>query len=978
MKLEEYYDSVSLMFPERILEDLFETKKRTEEAIDSLIEQREIYKDILSELSNGINISTYDLKAKENKIKALEENIEEKERYEIELARRVSKQLLENYDGSLLNHSWFTNKYNSLIYIEEKKKSNLEDVQRFIWEKSIDKLLNKEDYFIPNKDIVLIKEGINGIGIHAETGAEYLNGLNDKEKEEILGYYPGFLYSVVIANERDWELIDKNIGRGLFLNNMVPIYIRSEMKSRDNSFKVILGKAYELVEKSSYESWKAHMEEEFKELADTENNIRKDLNNIENIKQELIFIAKNDTAYILNQRLKDFKKDILEITDKIKTYEEEKLNYENLIYRIEKELNRNNIELDNINFSVQRIQAYIKMVKEVEKERIEILKIKENLSQINIETSNLQYDNESVQDNQNRVRESYNEWKVKIKYIIEDLKSVSKDVVYEPKIDYDYINFKIPDFSASNDILRVLIKERKVLEEDIRTKNNKIVKIDADIEYLNKDISRNIKELIKLDNNWIRYPKLKLSPNEIIMKIEEIKKAIKILEKERENIKSVLDSSLGSIGTIKEVFETKGKQILKDHKRSPIILEIENFSSEIDIVNRDIESNKKYLTLCIEEIEKNKDTKYRLQNNLAKIKTGYELEWTKGKMDRILKEKIQNNADLIVDDWIHRCLSNEREIKKTVDEGERYRSEFIKKINIRLEEDKLKEQIVSTVKEANINNFKNNIISFRSMKSHFENEILTLSKDKEKAENAMKQWSDRASIYVIRMIEGLKDMVASMNYTNEQDYVFPLVKLKGADRLPKAESEIIHLLEEYFVESITKILETNENIDKIDGKILNELMGDKVIFSKALQGRYPTLLVYKMSEKNEFKFARPREEYYTTWEAINKGEGDLPEGSGGQTLSVNTFVIMMIMSFKKKHIGNENPSTVLILDNPFGKASAKHVLDPIFEIADKLNFQLICFAAPEIIKVEISERFPIFWELKIEDGKVIHGGRIIK
>lgn len=133
-----------------------------------------------------------------------------------------------------------------------------------------------------------------------------------------------------------------------------------------------------------------------------------------------------------------------------------------------------------------------------------------------------------------------------------------------------------------------------------------------------------------------------------------------------------------------------------------------------------------------------------------------------------------------------------------------------------------------------------------------------------------------------------------------------------------------------------------------------------------------------MSEKNEFKFARARDEYYTTWEAINKGEGDLPEGSGGQTLSVNTFVIMMIMSFKKKHIGNEAPSTVLILDNPFGKASAKHVLDPIFEIADKLNFQLICFAAPEIIKVEISERFPVFWELKIEDGKVVHGGRIIK
>ncbi|MBU3146299.1 hypothetical protein [Clostridium sp. CF012] len=50
----------------------------------------------------------------------------------------------------------------------------------------------------------------------------------------------------------------------------------------------------------------------------------------------------------------------------------------------------------------------------------------------------------------------------------------------------------------------------------------------------------------------------------------------------------------------------------------------------------------------------------------------------------------------------------------------------------------------------------------------------------------------------------------------------------------------------------------------------------------------------------------------------------------------------------------------LALDNPFGKASGSHVHDPIFTIANKLNFPMIAFASPEIIKTEISERFPIF------------------
>ncbi|OBR93298.1 hypothetical protein CLRAG_20340 [Clostridium ragsdalei P11] len=127
--------------------------------------------------------------------------------------------------------------------------------------------------------------------------------------------------------------------------------------------------------------------------------------------------------------------------------------------------------------------------------------------------------------------------------------------------------------------------------------------------------------------------------------------------------------------------------------------------------------------------------------------------------------------------------------------------------------------------------------------------------------------------------------------------------------------------------------------------------------------------------------------HYATWEAVNSGEGDAPEGSGGQTLSINTFVIMMLMNYKKKTLGNENPWTVLMLDNPFGKASGAHVLDPIFTIANKLNFQIIAFAAPEIIKTEISERFPVFWALNINNeeekgklgsvvGKVVHGGRV--
>ena len=208
---------------------------------------------------------------------------------------------------------------------------------------------------------------------------------------------------------------------------------------------------------------------------------------------------------------------------------------------------------------------------------------------------------------------------------------------------------------------------------------------------------------------------------------------------------------------------------------------------------------------------------------------------TKGKLDKILKNRIKDNPDLTVEDWLSRCEKSKFEIRKTINEGSNLKNRFIKNIENNLEEDKLKDRIITVVKESNIENFKNNISSFESMKNHFQQELLRLSKDKEKAESSMNQWVSRASIYVIRMIGALKDMVASMNYVNEQDHIFPLVKLKGIEKLPREESEISYLLEEYFIQTIEEVLKTNEDIDNVDNRLFNSLMGDNMIFSKALQ-----------------------------------------------------------------------------------------------------------------------------------------------
>src|SRR5690625_2266786 len=65
--------------------------------------------------------------------------------------------------------------------------------------------------------------------------------------------------------------------------------------------------------------------------------------------------------------------------------------------------------------------------------------------------------------------------------------------------------------------------------------------------------------------------------------------------------------------------------------------------------------------------------------------------------------------------------------------------------------------------------------------------------------------------------------------------------------------------------------------------------------------------------------------------------------SGGGTSS---FKVTMFIAFnnllRKKKTSKENTSKVLIMDNPFGKVSSKHVITPMVDLAKKTNTQLFC------------------------------------
>lgn len=70
---------------------------------------------------------------------------------------------------------------------------------------------------------------------------------------------------------------------------------------------------------------------------------------------------------------------------------------------------------------------------------------------------------------------------------------------------------------------------------------------------------------------------------------------------------------------------------------------------------------------------------------------------------------------------------------------------------------------------------------------------------------------------------------------------------------------------------------------------------------------------------------------------------------------------------RKQIIPNKKHYRTVIVDNPFGKASSEHVLDPVFFIAEQLGFQIIALTAHAEGKF-IRTYFPIVYSLRLRNA----------
>lgn len=101
--------------------------------------------------------------------------------------------------------------------------------------------------------------------------------------------------------------------------------------------------------------------------------------------------------------------------------------------------------------------------------------------------------------------------------------------------------------------------------------------------------------------------------------------------------------------------------------------------------------------------------------------------------------------------------------------------------------------------------------------------------------------------------------------------------------------------------------------------------------------------------------------YPSSWESSN-------QWSGGEKWSKNMALFLGILNYLAEKRQALDPkartSRAVLLDNPFGKASSEHVLEPVFFIAQQLGFQIIALTALAEGKF-IRDYFPVVYSCRL-------------
>ncbi|WNS45397.1 hypothetical protein [Paenibacillus sp. MMS20-IR301] len=860
-------------------------------------------------------------------------------------------------------------------------------LRREYYHQLLDVELQQEAYWLPNSDIVTVKDALDALKISSMTGSAYLNDQPYLVREEKLERHPLLPYGLIVT-KRESARLQPDMLNELLLKSPVPVFIREEMAdAAEASFRLLTHQGPQMVlQPDRFLEWKrgiaSRLKEQEEELQGAEGYLAK----LKSARQEYDRLLQGEHTVSLRTRQKTIAALQQELGKSLNELNAELSRNEELLAGVSRGLADSEAERTGHEAKAAALREWSERSRKQEQDYKDKQQSTDHKTNLSKEIAALDQQLAHLFAEMNTIALQREKWIGDAKYsVFPRLQNWFPEIHFpgepaaapEPETEQ---NSQVPDEAVQDKLLQ-LLSTVESLQQSLSRNELEIRTRAAQIKAAGEQLAELEAVLQQVDAGWSAAPEPQDPPDAIQSARARQKSDTVILDEDYQHIRDSYIRCQTELDSLKKELVKSEKSIKEKHERSAEIWR-ESLSQKEEEISARFRENEHLLNSCKQALASMDQWLQTLANQSKIMDTHVEQRVHLRDVPEELKLGVRESCEPLVADWLLRSResrSRRADLSRKVKEEKTALSGRLAKSGWNPE---LETKIQERLNTVHWDDFQVALQVLDSMLQSSRDQIESIRSDKEDMELSRKLWVGRAAKRVVQIVDILKRMERRMIIHNENGHAFPLVRMNYKNiNIPRTTDDIEPLVSEYFNRCISSLMEKYPKIEQVPAAAVRDLISDGRMVYAALQNRFPVLQVYKPVTENYFLYAAPEEYHYSDWEVINRGALDEAVGSGGQRQSVQLLVAMMIMTHKR--VNRENKGwTVFLYDNPFGEMVSNNVLDPVFEISKALKFQWLIVTPPELVKNDVSIRFGVYWQLYFGgdkgdalDSTLIKGGR---
>lgn len=791
-----------------------------------------------------------------------------------------------------------------------------------------------------HSEIQSIKQFLVSKELYVLSGIEWLlhSTLPQERKEEIVEKNPLLPFSLLIEES---EVKEAARALSTFKEELtVPLIFISKQGLEDGlikgNFIALLQNMYVFHQfnvrftKEDWERWAVQIEEECvsyqeqrKELQVKEQELQGFENQIKQFWSEYSY----DSRQMYSSKIDTLNKNISNLQEEIQKLLETR-------DHTEEEKEKKKIECETLQGSISdtgkilyRVEDFIKRYVNIVKKREEFVKINNALEKL----KDIENDHQTVIDDYEREKEKESSALRNIESRIQEFKRDFKEYDFEANIEPEELSFE--EYEKEKYLLKELNMKYSSEKQQLDVfRNSK-----SEYEDL-KEKAINLIEELSYSLEFFKKGNVTFQP----ALLEQFKEELK----EKRQIYSDIQSSYEQLNEAlikkKERYSTEEERIIEVYENNPYEYTTDHQSEYQLLVqeNKAIESKE----VAKQEEEKNaQQLSFKYENTLTELKTYQEFLVTVPEDNKLLAEG-QWIKDNPMKDF-HRMRKTFDEKRENLREQDRLIRENIQAMYLEIEQTGNPHLLGMSRDFTNV--LESSKGNYEVMIGNFYSVLKAMDKFKESLELQRAQSEEGRDELIEMMFER-----GELLYKNTCELPkYSQIEEKGLNislftiRWPKHDIlDCKHKLRMFVDEVLTELTEYQEK--GASQEVLDQLFQEKVNDINILN-------CYADIDRCVLKALKPRnaqlaemKEYFLWDEVSGWSNGEKHASRMAMFITLNTFI-------RKKRFSQGETWKFLIADNPFGEASADHVVKPMVVLARKTNTQLFCLTGIEDKRIQM-------------------------